>query len=408
MKRQSRRSVFPTFDELKTYILQDNFEESRDIAYQRYKSLFSTSLSSFEWHGSLWVEIDWQDVFRNGIVCAKPDIFLPPDVQLYEWSEELDVEAENNSCLLDVLIDVCWQRHWVIVIPPRVQVQELLVLDTLFANGAVKVSIVVGEGASISIALHDQYCHNLRIGKLLCNIKAGAHVSFVRLRTESGAINELISIRFILDDNAYLDYQGLVDNSIWSQQWLGLNLRGVQSHANVRSVVIGKQYNFDGLTVWQHHEGVKSTSIVRVRSILDDHAVSSYNGQVTIAHDAINTDALQENKTIILGEHARSYSRPALEVKTHEVRCAHGSAVGRIDDEMLFYLQSRAMSLSEARYLMLTGFLFQLLDNEMLLKSGTRGLRRLLQKEDDAHAKKDQCNVGASSNTVSQSYVNAG
>jgi Fe-S cluster assembly protein SufD len=108
--------------------------------------------------------------------------------------------------------------------------------------------------------------------------------------------------------------------------------------------------------VLQKHTVAHTTSDVVVRGILKDSAQALYGGLIFIDKDAPHTDAVQENKNIVLGATAVADSRPTLEVLNNEVRCMHGSAVGPLDPQHLFYAACRGLDESSATQMLLHGF----------------------------------------------------
>lgn len=92
------------------------------------------------------------------------------------------------------------------------------------------------------------------------------------------------------------------------------------------------------------------------KGILNDHATGVFNGKVLVRQDAQLTNAYQTNRSIVLSETARMYSKPALEIYADDVKCSHGATTGQLDRDGLFYLRSRGIPEDEARRLMLTSF----------------------------------------------------
>ncbi len=92
------------------------------------------------------------------------------------------------------------------------------------------------------------------------------------------------------------------------------------------------------------------------KGILDDHAIGVFNGKVLVRQDAQLTNAYQTNRSILLTETARMYSKPALEIYADDVKCSHGATTGQLDKDGLFYLRSRGIPEQEARRLMLMSF----------------------------------------------------
>ena len=91
-----------------------------------------------------------------------------------------------------------------------------------------------------------------------------------------------------------------------------------------------------------------------------------FKGMIRIEKDAQGSCASQENKNILLSNGAHAVSVPSLEVLTHDVQCSHGSAVGRFDDEQLFYAASRGIDEKRTQHLLSNAFLADLYTDEKL------------------------------------------
>lgn len=109
----------------------------------------------------------------------------------------------------------------------------------------------------------------------------------------------------------------------------------------------------------QHHERGCNISTVSLYGIVEDHASVDYCGLIAIEYDAPRSNAEQVNKSILIGQHARAKSVPTLEVQTNDVQCKHGTATGQLDEEQLFYLQSRGILSDQAQKLLIKAFLLQ-------------------------------------------------
>jgi Fe-S cluster assembly scaffold protein SufB len=90
-----------------------------------------------------------------------------------------------------------------------------------------------------------------------------------------------------------------------------------------------------------------------VRSVLAGHATGTYLGRVVVNRGAIGTDGEQSIRAMLLDRTATANARPELEIYADDVKCAHGCAVGELDAQGLFYLQSRGLPPAGAKKLML-------------------------------------------------------
>ena len=104
------------------------------------------------------------------------------------------------------------------------------------------------------------------------------------------------------------------------------------------------------------HRKPHCTSHQLYKGILDGKSRAVFNGKIFVRHDAQKTDAMQTNKNLLLSNEARVDTKPQLEILADDVKCAHGAAVGQIDEEELFYLKARGIHPDLARNLLTYGF----------------------------------------------------
>lgn len=99
-----------------------------------------------------------------------------------------------------------------------------------------------------------------------------------------------------------------------------------------------------------------------VKSVLEDGAQGVFQGMVRVAAGASGSDGRQISKALLLGEAARMNAKPELEVFNDDVECAHGSAIGSLDAEALFYLRARGIGEAEARRMLVAAFFEDVLE----------------------------------------------
>ena len=90
--------------------------------------------------------------------------------------------------------------------------------------------------------------------------------------------------------------------------------------------------------------------------MLDGKSHAVFNGKVFVRHGAQQTDAQQTNKNLLLSEEARVDTKPQLEIFADDVKCAHGAAVGQLNEDEVFYLESRGINPALARNMLTYGF----------------------------------------------------
>ncbi len=119
--------------------------------------------------------------------------------------------------------------------------------------------------------------------------------------------------------------------------------------------------HFDHRSI-QDHAAPNCTSDLLYKGALRDESRAVYSGWVYVRPGAQKTDAMQTSRNIVLSEHAKADAIPNLEIEANDVKCGHAASVGPVDDETIFYLQSRGIPHDEAERLIVSGFFQEVLD----------------------------------------------
>src|ERR1700724_2924602 len=98
------------------------------------------------------------------------------------------------------------------------------------------------------------------------------------------------------------------------------------------------------------------------KGILDGKAAAVFNGRIIVRKDAPKTDSKQTNKNLVLSDEAVIDTKPELQIFADDVRCTHGATIGQLDDEAMFYLQSRGIGRGAARNLLTYAFAQDIVD----------------------------------------------
>jgi Fe-S cluster assembly protein SufD len=130
--------------------------------------------------------------------------------------------------------------------------------------------------------------------------------------------------------------------------------------ANGLFLIDGTQRFVTDITI--AHEKGYCRSNQLFKGIVNHEAVGRFNGRVLVAKDAQKTEAYQANNNLLLTKQAKMYTQPQLEIYADDVKCSHGATIGQLDEQALFYLRSRGISLKEARLLQQIGFVQDVLD----------------------------------------------
>lgn len=156
-------------------------------------------------------------------------------------------------------------------------------------------------------------------------------------------------------------------NSVYNSHVFSLGSRltrsDIQTHLNGEGAeaILNGLYLSGGRSLIDHHTLIDhaapySNSREQYKGILDGKARAVFSGKIYVRQQAQKTDARQSNENLVLSDNAVVDSKPQLEIFADDVRCTHGSTVGQMDKDGLFYLRSRGLPLAAARNLMIRAF----------------------------------------------------
>lgn len=144
---------------------------------------------------------------------------------------------------------------------------------------------------------------------------------------------------------------------------LNIEVDASNCETNLSGLYLGKNNDhIDNHTVVDHKKPHCNSNEI-YKGVLDDESTGVFNGKVFVRPDAQITNAFQQNNNILLSDNATADSKPELEIYADDVKCSHGSTTGQIDDEAIFYLQSRGISKKGALNLMINAFAKDALEN---------------------------------------------
>lgn len=148
------------------------------------------------------------------------------------------------------------------------------------------------------------------------------------------------------------------------QTCLTFNGEGAECWLN-GGVIADKQQRVDNNTLIDHAVP-HCQSHELYKYVLDDEAVGAFAGKVLVRKDAQKTVSEERNQNLCATKKARMYTQPMLEIYADDVKCSHGSTVGQLNDKALFYMQQRGIPLKEARTLLQTAFIYEVIDEIQL------------------------------------------
>ena len=154
-------------------------------------------------------------------------------------------------------------------------------------------------------------------------------------------------------------------------------LVGRGASGDLLSVYFGAGDQILDFRTYQDHAAPDTTSNLLYKGAVGDSARSVYTGLIRVRPNARGTNAFQTNRNLKLSDDAWAESVPNLEIENNDVRCSHASAVGPVDPDQVFYLESRGVPTPVAERLIVAGFFDEVID-ELPVRSVEEGVRRAL------------------------------
>jgi len=137
---------------------------------------------------------------------------------------------------------------------------------------------------------------------------------------------------------------------------LTLDVAGRGASTDLVGLYFGEQEQTLDYRLFMNHLGSNTSSNVFLKGAVEDDARSVFTGLVKIEKDIAKVSAFETNRNLVLSEGASAHSVPNLEILSNDVICGHGSTVGPLEEEPLYYLMSRGLSEARAARLLVHGF----------------------------------------------------
>lgn len=207
-------------------------------------------------------------------------------------------------------------------------------------------------------------------------IHEGGELSHERIQRESAEGFHVSSLRAEVARDGRYRSRTISFGAKLSRQTPQVRLTGPGAEASLDGLaLLNSGQVSDTHSVLDHAEAHGSSRQLH-KCIVDDQAHAIFNGRIFVRHGAQATDAQQQCRTLLLSDQARVDAKPQLEIDADDVKCAHGAAVGALDPEELFYLQSRGLNAAAARNLLTYGFA-----SDLLAHIPVASLRRSLRQQ---------------------------
>ncbi len=193
-------------------------------------------------------------------------------------------------------------------------------------------------------------------------LSARARVELVRVEAEPAPRVHFSSVHAELERGAHFDSHvvSLTDGLLRSE--LDIRLMATGAETSMFGFFLGRGTGHVDHFTTVDHAAPHCTSAQEYRGVLGDRAKGVFRGRVIVRPGAQKTDARQSNPNILLSDTAAIDTRPQLEIYADDIRASHGSTIGQLDADALFFLRARGIAEAEARVLLTRAFATTIVD----------------------------------------------
>ena len=262
-------------------------------------------------------------------------VYIPAGVAVEKPIQLVNLLRANSPVMTN--------RRALIIVEPGAQA-KMLVCDHTQSDGidflnTQVVEVIVGKGATFDLYDLEEASERTR------------RVSSVWVR-QAAESNVLINGITLTNGTTRNDYH--------------IEIEGEHAETRLLGMAIGSNsQHIDNHTYIGHNVGYCHSNEL-FKYVLDDEATGAFTGKILVAPGSPRTEAYQSNRNICASNTAKMYTKPQLEIYTDDVKCGHGSTVGQLDQEAMFYMQTRGISCHEARTLLMQAFMSDVIDGVRL------------------------------------------
>lgn len=219
--------------------------------------------------------------------------------------------------------------------------------------------VVAGRGSRCSVVEH-----YVSLGDMssLCNVttrvvvERDAVLEHYKLNEEGDGAHHFAGLQVEQAENSRYTSHNIAAGGRLIRNDLRIELAGAGAESVLNGLYLGRgRQHIDNHTVIEHRVP-HCTSREWYKGVLDERARGVFGGHVIVRQDAQKTDALQMNHNLLLSDEAEVDTRPQLEIYADDVKCSHGSTVGQLNPDALFYLRARGIGETLARRLLVSAF----------------------------------------------------
>ena len=356
---------FPTnkWEEWKYASLKSWNEKDLDWTPAALKETSSASLQTqngnTSFHGTLPAGVEF--ISFDAFLVANPTIAA-------KWEQRFPILDQNSLYDLNTALVVNTQVLWV---KSGVSVDQAITHDFILSAAkasAVQSRLIVYVEADASLTLIERAYTKEGSAEVLSNfvqeiyVNEKANLTYVKEQDLAQNTTHIDHTFITQLSNSQVDLFTFSLNAAYIRNNLHFYSDGENVVSNLNGLYVpGEDQLMDSHTVVDHRKP-NSESHELYKGVLLGNSTGVFNGKIFVRPDAQKTNAFQSCKNVLASTRATMNTKPQLEIWADDVKCSHGTTTGQLNDEALFYLRSRGISLANARTLLLLAFVQEVID----------------------------------------------
>ena len=269
-------------------------------------------------------------------------VYVPKDVKLDRAIQVINILKATPQNAQHVVTDLMVNRRVLIILEEGAEIKMLFCDHAADDRNFLATQVIeayVGDNASLDLyCLEETHAKNVRVSNVYIDQQANSRVNHNVITLHNGTTRNKLDLTFS-GEGAECQCYGCV--------------------------IADKEQHVDNNTLITHRVP-HCTSNELYKYVLDDKATGAFAGRVFVEHGAQKTSSQMTNQNLTATKEARMYTQPMLEIYADDVKCAHGSTVGQLNDAALFYMRQRGISLDEAKLLLQNAFINEVIDHMQL------------------------------------------
>ena len=269
-------------------------------------------------------------------------VYVPRNVKVDRAIQVINILKATPQNAQRVVPDLMVNRRVLIILEEGAEIKMLFCDHAADDRNFLATQVIeayVGDNASLDLyCLEETHYKNVRVSNVYIDQQANSRVNHNVITLHNGVTRNKLDLTF--------------------------SGEGAECHC-YGCVIADKQQHVDNNTLITHRVP-HCTSNELYKYVLDDKAIGAFAGRVLVEHGAQKTVSQMTNQNLTATKEARMYTQPMLEIYADDVKCAHGSTVGQLNDAALFYMRQRGISLAEAKLLLQNAFINEVIDKMQL------------------------------------------